>query len=58
MAETAIEAAREIGYTHMRLDTVPAMKSANGLYAALGFKAIDAYRFNPVEGAIYLELKL
>jgi hypothetical protein len=42
----------------MRLDTVPAMKGANRLYTALGFKPIDAYRFNPVEGAIYLELQL
>jgi GNAT superfamily N-acetyltransferase len=58
LAETVIEAAREVGYTHMRLDTVPAMKSANNLYAELGFKPIAAYRFNPVEGAIYLQLKL
>jgi len=58
LAETVIEAAREIGYTCIRLDTVPAMKSANALYASLGFRPIDAYRFNPVEGAIYLELKL
>ena len=58
LAETVIEAACEIGYHHMRLDTVPAMKTANRLYADLGFKPIDAYRFNPVEGAIYLELKL
>jgi len=58
LAETVIEAAREIGYHCMRLDTVPAMKSANELYASLGFKPIDAYRFNPVKDAIYLELKL
>jgi len=58
LAETVVEAAREIGYDAMRLDTVPAMKSANRLYRTLGFKAIEAYRFNPVEGAIYLELKL
>ncbi len=58
LAETVIEAAREIGYYHMRLDTVPAMKAANRLYAELGFKPIDAYRFNPVEGAAYLELQL
>ncbi len=58
LAETVIEAAREIGYHHMRLDTVSEMKAANRLYATLGFKPIDAYRFNPVEGAIYLELQL
>jgi len=32
------------------------MKAAKRLYAGLGFKPIDAYRLNPVEGAIYLEL--
>jgi len=58
LAETVIEAAREIGYHHMRLDTVSEMQRANNLYATLGFKPIDAYRFNPVEGAVYLELQL
>ena len=55
---TIIEEAREIGYDCMRLDTVPAMENANRLYRAMGFKPIEAYRFNPVDGAIYLKLKL
>jgi len=58
LAETIIEAAREIGYDYMCLDTVPSMQAANRLYTELGFKSIKAYRYNPVEGAIYLELKL
>ena len=58
LAETIIEAAGEIGYHRMRLDTVASMESANRLYATLGFVSIDAYRFNPVEDAVYLELEL
>ena len=58
LAETVIQAAQDMGYDRMRLDTVPSMKSANMLYASLGFKKIEPYRFNPIEGALYLELRL
>jgi ribosomal protein S18 acetylase RimI-like enzyme len=58
LAEHAIAEARQIGYGRMRLDTVPAMKRARGLYRSLGFQEIEAYRYNPIPGTVYLELVL
>ncbi len=58
LAEVVIKAARDMGYDHMRLDTIPSMKQANMLYSALGFKQIAPYRFNPIEGATFFELNL
>ena len=58
LVETVINAADDIGYECMRLDTIPSMKRANLLYRSLGFKEIEAYRPNPIEGATYLELRL
>lgn len=58
LAEAVIAEARKIGYKYMRLDTVPWMKEAIGLYRSMGFYEIEAYRFNPIRGALYFELKL
>lgn len=55
---TIINMAREIGYSAMRLDTVPWMTEAIALYHSLGFIHIPAYRFNPISGTVYMELKL
>ncbi|WP_227840283.1 GNAT family N-acetyltransferase [Clostridioides sp. ZZV15-6388] len=58
LLEEIVEEAKKIGYTYMRLDTLPSMKSAQGLYEKIGFYDIDPYTYNPIEGARYMELKL
>ncbi len=59
IAETIIAEARNIGYRHMRLDTIePIMKDAVEMYRKLGFREIAPYRPNPIAGAMYMELQL
>ncbi len=48
LAEAVIEAAREIGYGVMRLDTLPSMIQAAHLYESLGFTDVEPYYDNPV----------
>jgi putative acetyltransferase len=59
LAERIIAEARQIGFRHMRLDTVePIMKDAVAMYRKLGFKEIDPDCSNPIAGALYMELEL
>jgi len=59
LTQAIIVAARQIGYKRMRLDTLPGrMDRAIAVYRSLGFKEIDPYYSNPVEGAVFMELEL
>ncbi len=57
-AERIVQAAREMGYRAMRLDTLPAMRAAIALYRSMGFTEIPRYTENPLEGALFMELRL
>jgi len=58
LACRVIEEARVVGYSAIRLDTLARMRAAITLYESLGFRRIEAYRPNPLEDAVYLELTL
>lgn len=58
LATIVIDEAKRIGYKSMRLDTLSIMREALALYDSLGFREIESYRHNPLEGAVFLELDL
>ncbi len=58
LAEHAVAWARRAGYERMLLDTLPSMAAAQRLYEGLGFRDVASYRFNPVAGTRYMELRL
>ena len=46
--------ARQIGYRHMRLDTLPFLTAAIALYQKYGFYEIPPYNDNPMGNSIYM----
>jgi GNAT superfamily N-acetyltransferase len=58
LALRIIDIAEGLGYSEMRLDTLPKMKAAVRLYKTFGFVPIEAYYDTPLEGTMFLSLKL
>ena len=59
LVEALIEEARKLGYTHMRLDTLPGrMDRAIALYRSIGFVEIPPYYNTPVDSTTFMELDL
>lgn len=58
LAEKIIHDAREIGYKHMLLDTLPFLQSAVFMYKKLGFYETDSYNDSPMDTSIYMKLDL
>ena len=59
LINSIIQAATQIGYERMRLDTLPLqMSDAIALYRSMGFREIEPYYQNPVPGAKFMEIEL
>lgn len=53
-----VEDAKEIGYEHMLLDTLPFLESAIHMYKNYGFYEIESYNDSPMDTSIYMRLDL
>lgn len=58
LAETLMDEARGMGFRRMRLDTLPSMGAAHGLYRSLGFVEIGQYSEGAPAGALFFERNL
>ncbi len=58
LVQKIITEAKEIGYSHMLLDTLPFLEKAVYLYKQFGFYTIDSYNNSPMSTSIYMRLDL
>lgn len=58
LCEKLLDISKELGYSKMRLDTLPSLKSAVKLYESLGFYETSKYYNNPDERVKYMEIEI
>jgi putative acetyltransferase len=58
LAEAVLDAARQMGYSSVLLDTLDDMEAARALYEELGFVEIPPYYQSPIAGSHYLRVDL
>lgn len=58
LMQAVTDQARRQGYREMRLDTLPTMAAAQGLYRQAGFEVIPPYYDTPIEGTVFMRLHL
>ena len=58
LVAAVVLAARNSGFSELRLDTLPSMASAQGLYRALGFTEIPPYNNTHLPGTRFYALRL
>lgn len=58
LAKRIIAEAKEIGYSHILLDTLPFLTAAIEMYKKLGFYNIPKYNNSPMENCVYMKLDL
>lgn len=54
----AVQAARDLGYREIRLDTLPTMHAAIKMYRDVGFREIESYYDTPIEETVFFGLTL
>lgn len=58
LADAVLDAARQVGYACVLLDTLDEMEAARALYTDLGFVEIPPYYHNPLPGSHYLKVDI
>jgi GNAT superfamily N-acetyltransferase len=58
LAGAIVDEGKRLGYAEMRLDTLPSMHAAIGIYEELGFVPIDPYYATPLRGTLFMGLTL
>jgi putative acetyltransferase len=58
LTRALLDRARALGYTRVRVDTLPTMAAAQQFYPAMGFRPIPAYWPHPVTNAVFFEYRL